>query len=254
MQVDSKIPLWRQWGRRLKSAVRYLTEWPLRTFSSVGDSSTFESSHFSWNDSLERHWQDIRQELDEVLESRVEIPNFQDISPPQEALNKERKWRTFMLYGYGYPSEENCRRCPKTVALLKQIPNMTTAMFSILAPGKHIPAHRGPHAGVLRYHLGLIVPEPKEECRIRVDRTIMHWEEGKGIFFDDSYDHEVWNDTEGQRVVLFVDFMRPLPFPINLYNRLMVQLIAWSPFVQEARKRQDEWVRRGRESVKPAQS
>ena len=86
-------------------------------------------------------------------------------------------------------------------------------MFSILSPHKHILPHCGPYKGVLRYHLGLIVPEDAENCRIRVGDDIRHWEPGKPLIFDDVFNHEVWNDTDETRVVLFVDVERPLPEP-----------------------------------------
>jgi aspartyl/asparaginyl beta-hydroxylase (cupin superfamily) len=103
---------------------------------------------------------------------------------------------------------------------------------------------RGPYKGVLRYHLGLIVPEDAESCRIRVGEDICHWEEGKSMVFDDTFNHEVWNDTDDTRVVLFVDVMRPLPFPESLINRLIVKAIGLSPFVLDAKRNQQAWERR----------
>ena len=79
-------------------------------------------------------------------------------------------------------------------------------MFSILEPGKHLPPHRGPYNGVLRLHLGLIVPEPREQLGIRVDKDVYRWKEGEAVIFDDAYEHEAWNRTPHTRVVLFVDF------------------------------------------------
>ena len=130
---------------------------------------------------------------------------------------------------------------------MERIPGMTTAMFSILSPRKHIEAHRGPYKGVLRYHLGLVVPREKERCRIRVGEDIRHWEEGRSLVFDDTYDHEVWNDTDDLRVVLFVDVIRPLPVPESLVNRAILKAIGWSPFVQDAKRNQEAWERSYRE-------
>jgi beta-hydroxylase len=124
---------------------------------------------------------------------------------------------------------------------MRAIPGMKTAMFSILAAGKHIPPHRGPYKGVLRYHLGLIVPQPAEACRIRVGDEVRHWTEGGSLVFDDTYDHEVWNDTGGQRVVLFVDVVRPLTGAAAQLNRALLWLIARSPLVRDARRRQQRW-------------
>jgi ornithine lipid ester-linked acyl 2-hydroxylase len=124
---------------------------------------------------------------------------------------------------------------------------MTTAMFSILSPRKHILDHRGPYKGVLRYHLGLIVPRDAQACRIRVGEDFRHWVEGESMIFDDTYNHEVWNDTDETRVVLFVDVLRPLPEPESLINRLIVKAIGYSPFVLDAKRNQEAWERRYRE-------
>jgi ornithine lipid ester-linked acyl 2-hydroxylase len=121
---------------------------------------------------------------------------------------------------------------------------MTTAMISILSPRKHILDHRGPYKGVLRYHLGLVVPEDAEACRIRVGEDLRHWEEGKSMIFDDTFNHEVWNDTDETRVVLFVDVLRPLPFPESAINRAIIKAIGWSPFVLDAKRNQEAWERR----------
>jgi len=75
--------------------------------------------------------------------------------------------------------DENARRCPETMALLKKIPGLKTAFFSILSPRKHIPAHRGAYNGVLRFHLGLLVPEPREQCRIRIGNEFRRWTRAK---------------------------------------------------------------------------
>ena len=117
------------------------------------------------------------------------------------------------------------------------------AFFSILAPGKHIPEHRGKHKGLIRYHLGLRVPEPKEACRIRVDNTITHWEEGKSLIFDDTYYHEVWNDTDGYRVVLFLDIERPFNFPLSWVNAAVSKLLTNSPQVKQAKENYENFGR-----------
>jgi len=197
----------------------------------------------------------MRQELEVVLERRDELPSFHEISRGQSRISDDR-WKTFFLYAYGFKADGNCRRCPETTRIVEAIPGMKTAFFSILAPGKHIPAHRGPYRGVIRYHLGLRVPEPRDHCRIRVGDEIRHWEEGKSLVFDDTYEHEVRNDTPGTRVVLFVDFVRPLRFPASSLNRLLLKLIGWSPYVQDGVENYKRWERRfdemGREAANAA--
>jgi beta-hydroxylase len=199
-----------------------------------GKRTFFETSNFPWVAQLETGWRTIRSELDAILVNRSQIPNFQDVSTPQARLTQGEDWKTFFLYLYGHESEDNCRRCPETVRLLKAIPGMKTAMFSILAPHKHIPGHRGPYKGVLRYHQGLIVPTPKTLCKINVGADFRYWEEGKSLIFDDSHWHLVWNNSDFYRVILFVDFIRPLPFPVSVLNRFTIWTIGRTPFITDA--------------------
>lgn len=196
---------------------------------------------FPWTKMLEANWKDIRAEVDQILGSLEHVPNFQDISKDQKALTTDNNWKTFFLYGFGYKAEKNARQCPRTVELIEQIPGMTTAFFSILKPGKHIPEHRGVYKGFIRYHMGLKVPAEKEKCRIRVHDQYAHWEEGKSMMFDDTYQHEVWNDTGETRVVLFMDIIRPLRFPMNLVNLGLINVVKRTAFIQDAKKNQEAW-------------
>lgn len=223
-------------GRLLRGLDRFLL-----VRSSVGRYAFFDPKGFPWIETLETHWRDVRRELDLVLERRDELPAFQEISSHQGILSDDRRWKTFFFYGYGRKLGRNLERCPRTARLLRQIPGMTTAMFSILEPGKRIPPHEGPYRGVLRYHLGLIVPAPHEQCAIRVGAEVRHWREGQSLVFDDVYEHEVWNDTEGTRAVLFVDFKRPLRGTARIVNELVLALIRYSPFVRDAEMRHRAW-------------
>ena len=183
-------------------------------------------------------------ELETVLEDQEHLPNFQDISVDQATMTTDDRWKTYFLYGYGFKSEANCARCPHTARVCAAIPGMKTAFFSILAPGKHLPPHRGPYKGVMRYHLGLLIPEPAEQCGIRVDTETRHWTQGASMIFDDTYEHEAWNDTDKTRVVLFVDFVRPLSAPARWVNAAVLWAIAFSPFIGDAKRRHDEWEKR----------
>jgi len=197
-----------------------------------------------WTAALERRYPEIRAELDEVLRYRDELPNFQDISVDQATITDDDRWKTFFFYGYGFTAGKNVERCPETARLLNEIPGMTTAMFSILSPHKKIPPHGGPYKGVLRYHLGLLVPEPAAACGIRVGGDVRHWAEGQSLVFDDTHEHEAWNDTDGIRVVLFVDVKRPLSGPARWLNEVVLKGIGFSPFIQDAKARHNAWERR----------
>jgi ornithine lipid ester-linked acyl 2-hydroxylase len=219
--------------------------------SLVGDAQFFPLERFPWVAHIEQNWLVIREELERVLENREALPNFQDISKDQIEITDDDRWKTFFLYGYGFEAKLGVEMCPRTAALMREIPGMTTAMFSILSPRKHILDHRGPYKGVLRYHLGLIVPRDASACRIRVGDEIRHWRDGESMIFDDTFNHEVWNDTGETRVVLFVDVLRPLPAPESTINRLIVKAIGFSPFVLDAKRNQEAWERRYRERRRP---
>ncbi len=212
--------------------------------SLVGDATFFPTERFPWIEHIERNWTVIREEAEALLEHQGELANFQDISKDQIEITDDDRWKTFFLYGYGFEAKLGVQMCPRTAALMHEIPGMKTAMISILSPRKHILDHRGPYKGVLRYHLGLIVPQDAASCRIRVGEDVRHWEEGKSLMFDDTFNHEVWNDTDETRVVLFVDVMRPLPFPESAINAAIVKAIGYSPFVLDAKRNQEAWERR----------
>ena len=214
-------------------------------FAIHGNPPVYDPVIFPWAAAVERAYPDIRAELEQVLTRKNELPNFQDISSDVKTITNDDAWKTFFLAGFGTPSENNIALCPKTWEAVRQIPGLKTAMFSIFEPGKHLPAHRGPYNGVLRLHLGLIVPEAaRDKIAIRVDRQVCHWEEGKVLIFDDAYEHEAWNHSDQTRVVLFVDFVKPLRFPARLVNWLLMNLAVFTPFIQEGMDNHNAWEKR----------
>lgn len=224
----------------LGKVVRYI-EGLVPKYSRVGDSVFFSNDQFPWTYELEANWQAIRQELDQVMPYADALPNFQDISPRQGNIANDDRWKTFFFTAFGYKSQKNCERCPETAKLIEKIPGLKVAFFSILAPGKHIPRHRGKHKGIIRCHLALKVPEPREACYIRVADQAAYWEEGKTLLFDDTFFHEVWNDTDDYRVVLFLDIARPLRFPLSAINWAVNTLVGLSPIVQVAKGNHESW-------------
>jgi aspartyl/asparaginyl beta-hydroxylase (cupin superfamily) len=224
-------------------ALQRMEGWMLR-YSEVPTTPFVSQDGFPWIKTLEAGFGDIRRELDTVLEYRDELPNFQDISTDQLSITSDDKWKTYFFFGYGFKSETNCARCPATTKLLEQVPGMTTAFFSILSPHKKIPPHRGPWRGVLRYHLALQIPEPADQCGISVGGEVAHWTEGRSLLFDDGFEHYAWNGTDGTRVVLFMDIMRPLRGPGGWLNKGLIKVIASSPFVRDGKARHRDWEKR----------
>lgn len=228
------------WGRLIDT----LTDWVEDIVARVsvhGDPPVYGNEQFPWAHDVEADWTQVRAELDQIMQYRDSMPSFQDIVKEVGLIQQDNDWKTYFLKGVGMDCVENAARCPETMKLLKKIPGCTTAFFSILSPKKHIPSHRGPWAGVLRLHLGLLVPQPRENVRIRVADQICLWQEGKCLIFDDTWNHEVWNDTDGYRVVLFVDFERPLKWPWHWINHTILNLAPLAPFLREARGKQKAW-------------
>lgn len=218
----------------------YLLEKINNSFSLVGEGPFFSKELFPWVFNIEESTNVIQQELDKILLFE-NIPNFQDISVEQLKLTNDNRWKTFFFYGYGYKCEENCIKCPKTAAILEKIPNLKTAFFSILFAQKHIPLHRGPYNGVLRYHLALRIPSESNRCAIKVGDEIRHWKEASSLIFDDTYPHQAWNKTDSIRVILFVDFVRPLPWFISKVNNWFIDFLSKSTFVTDAEKNLKSW-------------
>jgi ornithine lipid ester-linked acyl 2-hydroxylase len=213
-------------------------------YSKVGNPCVYDTKVFPWAASIEREWRAIRQELEKVLVRKDDLPGFQEIATDVAAISRDRGWKTFLLTGYGIRSQRNIAACPQTWRILQNVPGLKTAMFSIFEPGKQLPAHRGPYNGVLRLHLGLIVPEPHEAVGIRIGPHTCHWQEGRVLIFDDAFEHEAWNRTNRVRVVLFVDFVKPLRFPASLLNWLLLNSAVFTPFVREGYDNQRRWERR----------
>ncbi|TMJ39839.1 MAG: aspartyl/asparaginyl beta-hydroxylase domain-containing protein [Alphaproteobacteria bacterium] len=204
--------------------------------SLVGDMPIHDDRDFRFLKPFVENWESIRSEVGEILKHREAVPLFQDVSRDQKHIATGTNWRTFILYGFGTKLEKNCNQAPLTAKILESIPNLQTALFSILSPGYHIPAHSGVSKGILRTHLGLIIPKDAEKCRMRVDDKIQVWRPGEIFVFDDTYEHEVWNDTDDERVILLFDFDRPMKFWGRVLNKTFVSLLKLTAYYQEPKK------------------
>ena len=206
-----------------------------------GMRSVFDPAAVPWTAKVESHWKAIRAELDSLLEDIDSLPGFEEIQVEQESLSTDRRWKIFPFCAYGTWTAYPAHRCPRTVEALRLIPGLQAAMFSIFHARKEVPPHEGPYKGVLRYHLGLKVPQPETLCGIEVGGDVRHWSEGKSMIFDDSITHRAWNHSDESRVVLFVDFTRPLPSPLNEVNENVIAHLGENDFVRLAVERWRRW-------------
>jgi len=177
----------------------------------------YPRERFPWLEPLEAATPTIRAELLEVLKADAGFEPYvkYDTSLPLDqwaALNGSLSWSAFHFLHQGRRFEENCARCPRTVEVLAGLPQpravgrMPAAMFSVLRPRTHIPAHTGVANVRLVIHLPLLVPPG---CRFRVGNQTREWQEGRAWVFDDTLEHEAWNDSDQVRVILLCDVWHP---------------------------------------------
>ncbi len=178
----------------------------------------YQRQDFPWLDAVEAATASIREELQQVMTNRANFTPYLQSDPDTAYLNDTSNldnddWSAFYFYQGGLSVPENAERCPLTMAVLDaaplpQIPGSTPhALFSKLAGKARIPPHHGLINTRLICHLPLIVPP---NCgALRVGSQQRAWREGETLIFDDSMEHEAWNDSTQERVVLLFDIWRP---------------------------------------------
>lgn len=159
---------------------------------------------------------------------RRRLPRFHELMAEQADISAHdgRDWHMFVLKAYGVPLPANLRACPALAALLQGHPEVLSATFSYLAPGKHIPRHQGPFRGVMRFQLGLSVPRDaagRPAAVLGLADAEHRIGDGEALLWDDTFPHEVWNRSEQTRVALLLDVRRPaLPAYLRLLSRLVI--------------------------------
>jgi beta-hydroxylase len=136
----------------------------------------------------------------------------------------KRGWTRFYLRWYGETPLSAQQSCPVTTSILEATPSIKGAMFAFLPPGAILGRHRDPFAGSLRFHLGLDTPNDGG-CWMEVDGDRYSWRDGQGVVFDETYVHEVRNDTDRGRLILLADVERPLRAPMRQINRLVMRTV-----------------------------
>ncbi|MCI1046934.1 aspartyl/asparaginyl beta-hydroxylase domain-containing protein [Caballeronia zhejiangensis] len=202
--------------------------------TAAGQTTFFDTAAFPWVKHVEAMWPNIHAEANRVLAAIDTLPGYEQIQEDQAALSTDRRWKIFPFDAYGHNVPVNHALCPVTSYALSLIPGYKAGMFSILQGGKHLPAHYGPYNGVLRYHLGVTVPEP-EKCGLTIGFETRRWYEGQSMIFDDSFLHSASNMSDKDRVVLFVDFERnDLDDELAATNKYVIDQIGQSYFITHA--------------------
>lgn len=183
----------------------------------------FAREEFPWAAEVEAATAEVRAELEAVLADGEGLKPYVNHAAGTagartwQGINQSADWSSFHFFRHGERYEDNCRRCPRTAALLESIDLHRVpgygpeAMFSVLRPHTRIPPHHGPVNGRVVVHLPLIVPP---DCgALKAGDQQQSWQEGRLMMFDDAFRHEAWNDSDETRVVLIFDVWNPLLEP-----------------------------------------
>jgi aspartate beta-hydroxylase len=178
----------------------------------------FDDKHFPWFAELSAATDAIRAELDELIKDPGEAlrPYVRMESGVGEnkwsGLDNSLDWGAIFLWEYGEPNQPVLDRCPETARALASLPvshvpgRAPSAFFSMLKPHTRIPPHTGVTNTRAIIHLPLIVPDG---CGFRVGGEVRPWVVGKPLAFDDTIEHEAWNDSDQLRSVLIFDVWNP---------------------------------------------
>ena len=185
-------------------------------FPGLPQTQFFDAADFPWVPAVETATEAVRAELAAILAEGLEgfrpYIRSEEHQPRDHPLLDRQDWSALFLCENGARFEEAIARCPRTWEAVQAAPqawierSSPTAMFSLLRAGARIPAHRGVTNARLTCHLPLIVPPG---CGFRVGNEVREWTEGKVLIFDDSIEHEAWNESGEDRVVLIFDIERP---------------------------------------------
>jgi aspartyl/asparaginyl beta-hydroxylase (cupin superfamily) len=190
---------------------------PLRFFfACLPATEFFDAAMFEWARDFEARAGDIRAEAKAILADRDKLVPYVEGGDGPEAggssIAGSRQWTAFFLRRDGALIEENARQCPATMAAMAALPRSAvdettqSVLFSVIEPGAHIPPHNGMLNTRLICHLPVIAPAG---CRLRVGGETRDWRQDELMIFDDSIEHEAWNEGAESRVVLLFDIWRP---------------------------------------------
>lgn len=204
---------------------------------------------YSFCKTLHENHKVILQEYNNTLEGKLH--SIKDFYKTETDLNYDENWKAIPIVLFGYLFKENALKYPNTCALIYSLPGCCGAMFSILAPGKYIPPHKGIYKGVYRCLFTLQVAKDGESW-IYIDGKKVTFIEGELIIFDETFEHEVMNDTAFPRIVLYLDLYRKLPFPLSVMNNLLFFLLQRSSFVKTILKEYQKLENSSIEVFRPA--
>ena len=203
---------------------------------------------------IEENYPTIRAECEALMKDRSRLVRMDELGGSYTAGDTHVADWTTLMFKSGSFIEENCRLAPRTADLIRKLPGVYTAFFSVLEPQQKLPPHFGYYKGFLRYHMGVMVPNDNadDSCWVRInadpadnarrDRDLIErgeryfWKNGQGVVFDDTFLHEAANESDQVRVVLWFDFRRKMPWYLDAFNRFCLFVVHRVGSVKRIRK------------------
>jgi aspartyl/asparaginyl beta-hydroxylase (cupin superfamily) len=170
---------------------------------------------------LEKQFEQLRAEVLALAAGR-NTRRYHDIDPIRAAEVSEH-WKLYYAYMLGVVNPQAHLDCPTLAAFAERTPHVVNAFVSILEPEVALKAHHGPYAGILRYHLGIQIPRV-DPPRLRVDDEYYTWREAESVLIDDTFEHEVSNDSKEDRIIVIIDIRRPMDYLRNKVNAASLRL------------------------------
>lgn len=204
---------------------------------------------------IEENYPTIRAECEALMKDRSRLVRMDELGGSYTAGDTHVADWTTLMFKSGSFIEENCRLAPRTADLIRKLPGVYTAFFSVLEPQQKLPPHFGYYKGFLRYHMGVMVPNDNadDSCWVRInadpadnarrDRDLIEkgeryfWKNGQGVVFDDTFLHEAANESDQVRVVLWFDFRRKMPWYLDAFNRFCLFVVHREGSVKRIRKK-----------------
>lgn len=203
---------------------------------------------------LERGYADVRRECEALVSLRARLTDVESLAGKYTTGGiHSAAWKAFMFKSHRF-IEPNCALAPRTAELLRGVPGLYTAFFSILEPNQYIYPHWGYWKGFLRYHLGVIIPNDNADhsCWLRVNTSVAdnavrdlsliergekhYWRNGKGVIFDDTFLHDAKNGSSEVRVVLWLDLRRRMQPWLGAINTALLEVAHRAPSIARVRK------------------
>lgn len=173
----------------------------------------------------------IQAETQWMIERPDRLRAFSEVDPLYSNIDPKRSWKVYVLKWYDNIKPGARHQFPRLTKLLDGMPEVKSAMLSLLPPHSSIPTHSGISTLTLRYHLGIAIPgrEGFDAPHIFVDGSRHFWREGHSMLFDDTYEHNVTNPSSGWRLVLFCDVLKDVRWPMRPINQFITDhVVRWT--------------------------